>query len=485
MTQVRVRFAPSPTGYLHIGGARTALFNYLFAKKMGGKFILRLEDTDQARLVPDSVDDIFASLKWLGFEFPDECYVQSDRLRHYEDAARVLLECNFAYYCFCPKDSKESCSCFNENSEEKLKLMLSMSVPHTIKFKIPRNIPCGYSGREHDTSKTKFMDTIRGPIEVSNSNIEDFIIIKSDGFPTYHLASVVDDHFMGITHVFRGEEWLSSTPRHILLYEAFAWEPPQYIHLPTILDETGKKLSKRDHAASVMDFRKAGFLPEALVNHIALLGWNPGDSREKMSMKELIETFSVEKINPKAAIFDETKLRWMNGLYLAETHSMNYLTQVAGEWVSRGLDIKNVDLLKVIDLMKVRSKTINEMVDSSMFFFKDPETYDEKGRAKFFDEMGIILLEIAKIAIEATQDSFTADNLKALFERLKEQAKDPLYKVTSTCVVEIIFGSFNHPVRLALTGVTCGPGLFEIMEVLGKETVLRRLTKAIEQASTS
>ncbi len=328
-SEIRVRFAPSPTGYLHVGGARTALFNYLFAKHTGGTFILRIEDTDRSRFVEGALKEIYDSLRWLGLSWDEGPeaggsvgpYVQSERLDLYKKRARELLDAGYAYRCFCTpqrleevRNAREKAKeltgydrhCRNLPKEEESRL-LAASMPFVVRFAVQ-------PGRT-----VAFSDTIRGTIEYKTDVLDDFVILKSDGFPTYHLANVVDDREMKVSHVLRGDEWISSTPRHILLYEAFAWEPPAFAHMPVILDPTGGKLSKRKGAASVMDYKNRGILPGALFNFLALLGWSPGggDEREKMTREEIISAFALDKISPKAAVLDEKKLDWMNGLYMA------------------------------------------------------------------------------------------------------------------------------------------------------------------------
>ena len=310
--KVRVRFAPSPTGYLHVGGARSALFNYLFARRYNGKFILRIEDTDRSRFVQDALQEIFDSLKWLGLEWDEGPqtggdhgpYIQSQRTEIYQNHAKILLESGHAYRCFCTPErlaqlraeqekTKQSVGydrCCRELTEEQIQKNLADGIPYVIRFKVPH-------GRT-----IVFEDKIRGVIQYSSDILDDLVLIKSDGFPTYHMASVVDDHLMEITHVLRGDEWIASTPRHVLIYEAFGWTPPVFAHLPVILSPDGGKLSKRKGAASVMDYKRAGFLPEALFNFLALLGWAPGDSREKMSVEELIGSFALEQVSPKASV---------------------------------------------------------------------------------------------------------------------------------------------------------------------------------------
>jgi glutamyl-tRNA synthetase len=469
---VRVRFAPSPTGSLHVGGARSALFNYLFAKHNNGTFILRIEDTDRSRYVEGALQEIYDSLRWLGLDWNEGPVIQSERVSIYKEHAEKLLATSNAYRCFCtpgrlaalraeqektkrPVGYDRTCRALSKQESEKL---LLAGTPHVIRLKIP-------SGR-----KIVFNDLIRGPIEYASDVLDDIVLIKSDGFPTYHMANVVDDHLMNITHVMRGDEWISSTPRHVLLYEAFGWTPPLYAHLPVILAEDGKKLSKRKGAASVMDYQRAGYLPEALFNFLALLGWAPGNDREKMTAAEIVSLFSIERISPKPAVFDEKKLEWMNGLYMAERSAASLVPEIVPVWKERGWVDRTTGLndpfcLRVIDLMKVRSKKLTELIDNSSYFFKDPAGYDEKAAKEQFEPWAAKLLRGAIDTMESLT-SFDAVTLEKMYHEYSEKTK-------------IQPGHIIHPTRLAISGVSFGPGLFELMAILGKEAVVRRINKAI------
>jgi glutamyl-tRNA synthetase len=464
-----------------VGGARSALFNYRFARHHGGTFILRIEDTDRSRLVPGAVEEIYESLRWLGLEWDEGPevggkvgpYVQSERSALYGDHARQLIASGNAYRCFC---TTERLTALRE-AQEKNKLpigydrkcrelpqaevnrLLAENAPHVVRLKIP-------------AGKTiAFTDEIRGRIEYQSDILDDIVLIKSDGFPTYHLANVVDDHLMGITHVLRGDEWIASTPRHVLLYEAFGWTPPKFAHLPVILAEDGKKLSKRKGAASVMDYRRAGFLPEALFNFLSLLGWSPGegDNREKMSQQELLEAFSLGHVSPKAAVFDEKKLEWMNGLYLAGRSAESLLDDIVPAWKERGWvdqdrNPRDPYFAGVVNLLRVRSKKLTEVIDGAVYFFRDPDSYEEKTARKLFTPNTASLLVHLTGNIESLS-VFDAEALEALYLDYSELHKIPT-------------GNLIHPTRLALSGVSFGPGLFELMALLGRETVVRRLKKA-------
>ncbi|MCU0609412.1 MAG: glutamate--tRNA ligase [Chitinispirillaceae bacterium] len=480
---VRVRFAPSPTGYLHVGGARSALFNFLFARRHNGTFILRIEDTDRNRFVEGALAEIYDSLRWLGIPWDEgpgaegECgpYLQSERLEIYKKHADTLIKSGHAYCCFCTPEriaalrteqekAKQPAAGYDRKcralSKEEVEKNLESGMPYVIRLKIP-------AGR-----KVVFNDMIRGEIEHSSDVLDDLVLIKTDGFPTYHMANVVDDHLMRITHVLRGDEWITSTPRHVLLYEAFNWTPPHFAHLPIILAADGGKLSKRKGAASVMDYKLEGYLPEALLNFLSLLGWSPGDGdkREKMTAVEIAEVFSLDHVSPKSAVFDEKKLEWMNGLYMAERDARSLLSEILPVWKEKGWVIQSADasdphLVSIVDMMKVRSKKITELIDNTGYFFADPARYEEKAAKKHFVKE-------------------TADLLSVLSEKMNllqgfdHQMIEDLYKAYSG-QTGLSLGQLVHPTRLAVSGVSFGPGLFELMAVLGKETVLRRIKKAI------
>jgi glutamyl-tRNA synthetase len=480
----RVRFAPSPTGYLHVGGARSALFNYLFARRYGGDFLLRIEDTDRTRFVKDALYEIHESLRWLGIEWdegpgregPCGPYVQSERLDIYSRMADRLLDTGHAYRCFCAPERLAEVRAEQEKSggltgydrrcrdlpPEEVRRNMRDNVPYVIRLKIP-------PGRT-----VVFDDLIRGRIEYKSDVLDDLVLIKADKFPTYHMANVVDDHDMMITHVLRGDEWIASTPRHVLLYEAFGWEPPQFAHLPVILSPDGGKLSKRKGAASVLDYKRGGFLPEALFNFLALLGWAPGDDREIMSVDELIAAFSIEQVSPKASVFDEKKLEWMNGQYMAHKPAESLSDGVLPLLYDKGLVSQDeidgkfvVKMKKVIDLLKVRSRRLTDLADSAAYFFADPTEYDEKSAKKYFNAEGADRLSsLSKILGDIDAEEFKQAKIEESYRALSETRSIPI-------------GNLIHPTRLAISGVSNGPGLFEMMEVMGKETVLRRISSAI------
>jgi glutamyl-tRNA synthetase len=478
-----VRFAPSPTGYLHVGGARTALFNFLFARHHNGTFILRIEDTDQKRFQAEALQEIFTSLKWLGLQWdegPDAGgergpYFQSQRTEIYRRHAEQLLTAGKAYRCFC---SEERLTGMREEQEKAkmaqgsgydrhcrllpetdVKALLAANTPHVVRLMVP------------DKRAVVFSDLIRGEISYDSAQLDDLVLLKSDGFPTYHLANVVDDHLMKITHVLRGDEWIASTPKHILIYEAFGWQPPLFAHMPVILAADGGKLSKRRGAASVLDYQRNDILPQALVNFLALLGWAPGADREIMTMDEMIAAFSLERVSPKSAVFDETKLEWMNGQYLQQLSNDSLLPEVTAMWKKMAIQVPDSEADKtyartVIGLFKERSKKISEIAEKGRYFFCDPTAYEAQAARKYFvsEATPIFNTLAAKLA---GLESFDRDALESLYQRLAEE-------------LGLSTGKLIHPTRLAVSGVSFGPGLFEMLELLGRERVLRRLQAALD-----
>ncbi|MBD3343609.1 MAG: glutamate--tRNA ligase [Chitinivibrionales bacterium] len=477
---IRVRFAPSPTGYLHVGGARTALFNYLFARHNNGVFILRIEDTDQSRYQESACKEIFDSLKWLGIEWdegPDVGgdygpYVQSERRDIYKQYAGQLVESGNAYPCFCSPERLQKVREKQQAEKQKIgydRHCRSLSESERRKL-LEKNTPCVIRLNVPLGKTVVFNDAVRGEITYESDQLDDLVLLKTDGFPTYHLANVVDDHLMKISHVLRGDEWIASTPRHILLYEAFGWTPPEFAHMPVILSSDGGKLSKRKGAASVLDYCRAGYLPEALLNFLSLLGWAPGDDREIMNKEEIFSAFSLQRVSPKASVFDEKKLEWMNGQYMAQRSVESIKGDIIQGWKEKGFIDRNADendeyLEQVIALMKDRSKKITDCIDNSFYFFKDPEGYDEKAAKKHFKPDAAKHLQVLCDKIEAS-DIFTQESLENIFREYAEKAG-------------VSGGKLIHPTRLAVSGVSFGPGLFELLEALGKETVAKRMHNAI------
>jgi len=485
---VRVRFAPSPTGALHIGGVRTALYNYLFAKKHGGTFILRIEDTDQKRWVKGAETYIFDALKWLNIP-PDESpriggdygpYKQSERHSIYREYIQQLLDKGHAYYAFDTPESleKERKKCQNNQqffaynylnrtqldnsltiSKEETKRRVASGKPYVIRFKMPEN-------------KTVVMnDLIRGMIKVNTATLDDKVLFKSEGLPTYHFANVVDDYLMKITHVIRGEEWLPSLPLHAMLYEAFGWDAPQFAHLALILKPAGKgKLSKRDAIEGQFPifplswenskgYREAGYFPEAVINLLALLGWNPGTDQEFFSIEELIQCFDFKNVGKSGVRFSKDKAIWFNHHYLQQYSAKELLAEYKKNLPPHhfGDDI----LMKIINFVKERSNFPKDLVEQSRFFFNRPVEFPEKAYKKVWKEGSEGLMRELKTSIDSISD-FSSDYLRSV---IKEWSASR----------EIGLGKIMQPLRLALVGEMKGPDLFEIMNILGKEEIIKRI----------
>lgn len=482
MSEVRVRFAPSPTGYLHIGGARTALFNWLFARKMGGKLILRIEDTDIARLKEDSVSQILTSLKWLGINWDEGPevggdhgpYYQSERFDIYKKYCQQLVDEGKAYYCFCTPEELEAerekqrqakqpfryARTCRDLTPDEVKARIDAGASYSVRLKIPAE------------GNVVVHDLIHGDVTFNMDQYDDFVIMKSNGIPTYNFAVVIDDHLMGMTHVMRAEEHLSNTPKQLLVYEAFGWEPPKFGHMSMILAPDRSKLSKRHGATSVEEFRSQGYVAEAIVNYLTLLGWGPGDEREMFSLQETVELFELEQMSKKAAVYDTKKLTWMNGQYLSELPLEKILPEVKPFFIKDGyVDeawfAENEEYFaKLVDTVRVRVKTLQEIADASDYFFKDVESYDEKGVAKHFNPEAVALLEQCIAAVEA-DDVYSLETTEAAYNKIAADNGLALGKVI-------------HPTRLALTGRTVSPGMFDVMVLLGKKKTLERLHKAVE-----
>jgi len=470
---VRVRFAPSPTGYLHIGGARTALYNWLFAKANKGVFILRIEDTDRTRSTEEAVKAILDGLEWLGIDWnegPDVGgdfgpYFQTERLKTYTEWADKLLKEGKAYYCFCTPEElaeqrriaaerkeapKYNAKCRKLSKADAEKQLKAGKVP-VIRFRLP------------ETGVTKVHDLIRGDVNFENEVLDDFVIIKSDGFPTYNFAAVVDDHLMMITHVIRGDDHLSNTPRQILLYKAFGLTPPTFAHIPMIMGQDKARLSKRHGATSVIEYKDLGYLPEAVVNYIARLGWGYKD-QEIFTIEELIEKFTVEKVQKTSAIFDFAKLNWLNSQYIKGLSADSLISHVMPfiENAYPGMD--KVYAEKVIKCFHDRMKTFVEIVTLSEYFFNDDYKMDPEAKEKYIDKPGVkdIIVKLKDKLSKTTP--FTRDNIEVSFKGLAEQLKVKL-------------GEVIHPARALLTGRTESPGIYDVVEVLGKEKTIKRLER--------
>ena len=480
MSKVRTRFAPSPTGRMHVGNLRTALYAYLIAKHEGGDFILRIEDTDQERYVEGALDIIYHTLKETGLvhdEGPDldggvGPYVQSERQAQgiYLKYAKELVEKGEAYYCFCGKERLESLKqevagkeiivydkhCLHLSKEE-VEAKLAAGVPYVIRQNIPNE------------GTTSFEDEIYGKIEVPNSELDDMILIKSDGYPTYNFANVVDDHLMGITHVVRGNEYLSSSPKYNRLYAAFGWDVPVYVHCPLITNEEHKKLSKRCGHSSYEDLIEQGFVTEAVVNYVALLGWCPSDNREIFSLEELVEAFDYHHMNKSPAVFDMGKLRWMNGEYI-KAMDFDKFYERALPYLKEAIH-KDLDLKKIAAQVKTRIEVfpeIRELID----FYEEVPKYDAQmychKKMKTTEETSLNLLKEVLPLLE-TQEDYSND---ALFEALVAFGKEHGYKT----------GYIMWPIRTALSGKQTTPaGATEILEILGKEESIKRIHAAIEK----
>ncbi len=481
MKEIRVRYAPSPTGYVHIGNLRTALYNYLFAKNAGGKFILRIEDTDQTRKVEGAVENIISVLKWAGLDYDEGpskeggCgpYYQSQRLEIYNEHVITLLEKKRAYYCFC---TPERLTALREE-QQKQKLPQTKYDKHCLHLtdeEVKRNIEAGmhYVIRLNvEPGQTiKFRDYVREDVEFQSDMIDDQILMKSDGFPTYHLANVVDDHLMGVSHVIRGEEWLPSTPKHVLLYEAFGWEKPVFAHLPLLLNPDRSKLSKRQGDVAVEDYRKKGYLKEALINFIALLGWTAGDDREFYYLDELIRSFSLERINKSGAVFDIEKLNWLNAEHLRAKPDDEILVMLKDELkVSKYSGNIPADdyLLKIIDAMKPRVSFVKEFITNCVYFYEDPEEYEEASVKKGWKPQSPEILK-----------KF-AEKISVFEKPLKEDYESALKGTAAE--MSVGNGAVIHPLRLAVSGVSGGPGIFDICYILGKDRTISRIHRATEK----
>lgn len=482
-TIVRTRFAPSPTGYMHIGNLRTALYGYLLSRKYNGKFILRIEDTDQERYVEGAVDVIYKTLALAGIkhdEGPDiggdyGPYVQSERKDIYMKYARELVEKGAAYYCFCDKKRLETLKITHEGSESVLKYdrhCLNLS-NEEIEKNLAGNKPFVIRQKMPDTGTTSFTDIVYGTITVDNSELDDQILIKSDGLPTYNFANVVDDHLMKITHVVRGNEYLSSTPKYNLLYEAFGWEIPTYVHLPLILRPTGQKLSKRAGDPSFEDLVSMGYLPEAIINYVALLGWSSGTTQEIFSMDELIDAFSIEGVNKAPAVFDIAKLTWMNGEYIRKLPLEKFHELALKYYKSAGLS-DNIDLVKVSALLQPRTEVFNNIPESVDFLVNLPD-YD---------------ISIYTHKKMKTNETNSLDNLKAVLpvlEKVENWNNDTIYESLMNLAGQlgVKSGQILWPVRIALSGKSVTPGgATEIAEILGKDEALRRIRIGVEKLSS-
>ncbi len=480
MTTIRTRYAPSPTGRMHVGNLRTALYAYLIAKHEGGQFLLRIEDTDQGRLVEGAVDIIYRTLEKTGLvhdEGPDKDggvgpYVQSERVSEglYMKYAKELVEKGEAYYCFCDKERLESLKQIVDGKEISV---YDKHCLHLSKEEVEANLKAGkpFVIRQNTPNEgtTTFTDVLYGDITVNNSQLGDMILIKSDGFPTYNFANVVDDHLMGITHVVRGNEYLSSAPKYTRLYQAFGWKEPEYVHCPLITDEEHKKLSKRSGHSSYEDLIEQGFVDEAVVNYVALLGWSPEDNQEKFTLEELIERFDYRKINKSPAVFDMGKLRWLNSEYIKQMDPESYYLRAIPE--VRKAVTKDLDLKKIADLMQSRIEVFPDITEPIRFFEELPDydiaLYTHK-KMKTDSAISLEVLEKLLPLLEAQED-WSLEGLKAALTAFIEDSGEKTGKIL-------------WPLRIAVSGLAMTPGgAYEIMEILGKEESLARIRTGIEK----
>jgi glutamyl-tRNA synthetase len=469
----RVRFAPSPTGYLHVGGARTALFNWLFARKAGGTFLLRIEDTDRARSTEESTRAIFDGLHWLGLDWDEEVVYQGANLERHQRDGRRLLERGAAYRCFCTQEELAAMRADAEARKESFKYdrrcdrlppaeverRLAAGMPFVVRFRVPEGA-------------TSWDDIVHETITFPNKDIEDFVVLRSDGTPIYNMAVVSDDIAMSITHVLRGDDHISNTPKQILLYRALGAPLPAFGHLPMIHGLDGKKLSKRHGATAVGDYQHQGILPSAMLNFLALLGWSPGGDREVMTIEEMVELFSVDGLQKKAAIFDPKKLEWMNGQHLSLTPAEMLEPRVTPALVAAGLATepelraRRGWYLALIDLLKVRARTTDDIVRQASPYFRDEIAYDPDAVAKQWKDR-----------------AQTAELLEAVHARLRELERwDPvLMEDALRALAEeraVSGGKIFQPLRVALTGMAVSPGIFDVLAALGRERALAHIARA-------
>lgn len=483
--EVRVRYAPSPTGLQHIGGVRTALFNYFFARANGGKFLLRIEDTDRERYQTEALDDLYSTLRWLGVSWDEGPeaggeygpYVQSQRTELYREYARKLVESGHAYYCYCTSERLEKLrekqqqekkefgydrKC-RDLTEEEQQVYKDAGIKPVIRLKIPLD---GY---------TEYEDFLLGKMKKKNSDVNpDPILLKSDGFPTYHLANIIDDHFMKITHILRAQEWVPSIPLHVILYEAFGWKPPVYCHLPMVMGSDGQKLSKRHGSTSLRDFRAKGYLPEAILNYVSLIGWSYDDSREFFSREELEELFTLDKLNKAPGVFDYKKLDWFNGQYIRKKSDDELTALLMPYLVQAGLVSEPVKpeeeavLRNAVPLAKERLKYLSDIPEVIGFLFREPEIADpdelipKKGSAEGSAEILRVL-----------------DSMTEQFISMTEEEIEPLLR--EKCgEIGVKLGDFLMVLRVAVTGTRISPPIVGSIKLLGGETTHNRIQKAIK-----
>ena len=489
MSKAVVRFAPSPTGYLHIGGLRTALYNYLYARHTGGKFILRIEDTDRERYVEGAIENLIASLKWAGIDYDEGVfvedgkivskgdngpYIQSERLDIYKKYVDELIEKGYAYYCFCTKERLDDLReeqrikgqvpkydglCRGVSLED-AKKRIAAGESYVVRLKLP-----------HDEN-IAFHDMVRGDVVINSNEIDDQVLMKSDGFPTYHMAVVVDDHFMGVTHIVRGEEWLASTPKHVYLYKAMGWEAPEFVHLPTVLNKNRKKLSKREGDVSVEDFRGRGYLPEGLINYLALVGWSPEDEKEIFSLKELQEEFTFERVGKSGGIFDKDKLDWVNAHYV-KSYPLEKIAELSKPFIIESKLMKAEEIERdphyyevMIETVRDSVSRLDEIPDRISFIFKDFEITEDSALEVLKGETVKELLE-GGLKLLKDVEAFDEENSKTFMKEVQ--------KATG-----IKGKNLYMPFRAAISGNVHGPEMNNIIYLLGKDKMIERIKYTIE-----
>ncbi|OGW24552.1 MAG: glutamate--tRNA ligase [Nitrospirae bacterium GWB2_47_37] len=462
---VRVRFAPSPTGHLHVGGARTALFNWLFARHHGGTFILRIEDTDTGRSTEEYIEAIVEGMRWLKLDWDEGPYRQTDRFDIYRNYVERLLLEGKAYRCYCSP----------EELEQRRQEALAQGKPpkydgrcRNLAEPIPDK-PCAVRFKMPQEGATIVNDLIKGPIEFENNVLEDLIILRSDGAPTYNFVVVVDDIDMKITHIIRGDDHINNTPKQIHIYKAFGWEPPQFAHLPMILGADKARLSKRHGATSVMAYKDMGYLPDALVNYLVRLGWSCGD-QEVFTREELIQYFSMENVGKSAAVFNPEKLLWLNSQYIMKEEARGLAETAIPFLIKEGIisEGRHIDmewLSKAVNTLKERSRTLVELVSSLKYYILEYVEIDPKAKDKFLKPENLKYLSELNVILSGLSD-FTAAELEKVFHAFADER-------------EIKLGAIAQPVRVAVTGGTASPGLFEVLEIVGKDKVIKRLSKVI------
>lgn len=471
---IRVRFAPSPTGFLHLGGVRTALYNWLFARHEGGKFLLRIEDTDRSRHSEEAVEVILEGLRWLGLDWDGPAIHQAERLALYRQAAEAMLQKALAYRCYCTPEQLEAMRKEQQARGESVgydgrcrhRTEFPEGQPYCLRFRVPEGDPI------------EFEDLVYGKITVDRKELDDLVILKTDGFPSYNFANVIDDSEMKITHVIRGEDHINNTPRQIAIYQALQLEPPRFAHLPMIVDENRKKLSKRHSAANVLAYREEGVLPEALLNYIAKLGWGYGD-QEFFTREELIEKFTLDRVNKAACAIDPEKFQWLCGKHMEAASSERlgrlWLERLVEQGVigpeRRDALLGTAWLDKAVATLKVRAKTIAEMAAAGRFYFVLPDRYDEKGVHKFLKPGVLPALEELCSALRPLEEPLAEAALEEQFKLVLEKHDLKLLKLA-------------QPVRIFLTGGTASPGIFEVISLLGKEETLRRIENGLEFMKT-